>query len=140
MVRCQAKANKTVVVMSTLHRGSVCQIDGKKKPESVLYYNANKCGVDMLDSMCRHMSTKAGCRRWTLAVFCNILDLAGVNAWIILKKVTGSNIQRRTFLQKLAEQLLADAIAARSNDKPPVDVAPGKFGKRVNCQVKAKCK
>ena len=86
MVRCQAKANKTVVVMSTLHRGSVCQIDGKKKPESVLYYNANKCGVDMLDSMCRHMSTKAGCRRWTLAVFCNILDLAGVNAWIILKK------------------------------------------------------
>ena len=46
MVRYQAKANKTVVVMSTLHRGSVCQIDGKKKPESVLYYNANKCGVD----------------------------------------------------------------------------------------------
>ena len=70
MVRYQAKANKTVVVMSTLHRGSVCQIDGKKKPESVLYYNANKCGVDMLDSMCRQMSTKAGYRRWTLAVFC----------------------------------------------------------------------
>lgn len=140
MVRYQAKANKTVVVMSTLHRGSVCQIDGKKKPESVLYYNANKCGVDMLDSMCRQMSTKAGCRRWTLAVFCNILDLAGVNAWIIFKKVTGSNIQRRPFLHKLAEQLLADAIAARSNDEPPVDVAPGKLGKRVNCQVKAKCK
>ena len=101
MVRYQAQANKTVV-MSTLHRGSVCQIDGKKKPESVLYYNANKCGVNMLNSMNRQMSTKAGCRRWTLAVFCNILDLAGVNAWIIFKKVTGSNIQRRTFLHKLA--------------------------------------
>ena len=106
----------------------------------MLYYNANKCGVDMLDLMCRQMSTEAGCRRWTLAVFCNILDLAGVNAWIIFNKVTGSNIQRRTFLHKLAEQLLADAIAASSNDEPPVDVAPGKLGMRAKCQVKANCK
>jgi len=75
MDRYQAKANKTVVVMSTLHRGSVCmsnQIDGKKKPELLLYYNANKCGIDMLDLMCRQMSAKAGCRRWTLAVFGNL--------------------------------------------------------------------
>jgi Transposase IS4 len=100
MVRYQAKANKTAVVMSTLHRGSACQIDGKKKPESVLYYNANRCGVDMLNSICRQMSTKARCRRWTLAVFRNMLEQAGVNARIISKKVTGSNIQRRTFLHK----------------------------------------
>jgi hypothetical protein len=60
-VRYQAKANKTVVVLSTLHRDSVCLIDGKKKPESVLYYNANKCGVDILDTTCRQMSAKTGC-------------------------------------------------------------------------------
>jgi len=37
----------------------------------------------MLDAMCRLMSTKAACRRWPLAVFFNILDVAGINAWII---------------------------------------------------------
>jgi len=63
LAKYQAKPSKTVVVLSTQHAGAVCQSDGKKKPESVLYYNTNKCGVDMLDAMCRLMSTKAACRR-----------------------------------------------------------------------------
>ena len=88
LVKYQAKPGKTVVMLSTQHRGVVCQSDGKKKPESVVYYNKNKCGVDMLYSMCKQMSTKAGCRRWPLAVFYNIRDLAGVNAWIIFRKAT----------------------------------------------------
>jgi len=76
-VKYQAKPTKTVVVLSTLHKGAACQTDGKRKPEAVLYYNENKCGVDMLDSMCRQTTTKAGRRRWPLAVFWNILDIAG---------------------------------------------------------------
>jgi len=63
LVKYQAKPSKTVVVLSTQHAGVVCQSDRKKKPESVLYYNTNKCGVDMLDAMCRLMSTKAACIR-----------------------------------------------------------------------------
>ena len=40
LVKYQAKPSKTVqVVLSTHHAGAVCQSDGKKKPESVLYYN-----------------------------------------------------------------------------------------------------
>jgi len=63
LVKYQAKPTKTVVVLSTLHKvfASAYETEGKK-PEPVLYYNENKCGVDMLDSMCRQMSTKAGCR------------------------------------------------------------------------------
>jgi len=82
LVKYQAKPKKTVVMMSTLHRGAECQTDGKKKPESVLFYNENKCGVDVLDAMCKLMSTKASCRRWPLAVFFNVLDMAAVNSWI----------------------------------------------------------
>ena len=59
LVKYQAKPTKTVVMLSTPHKGAVCQSDGKKKTESVLYYNKNKCGVDMLDSMCKQLSTKA---------------------------------------------------------------------------------
>ena len=60
----------------------------------------------MLDSMCRQMSTKAASRRWPLAVFYNILDMAGVNAWIIFVKATESKLSRRKFLFKLAEELI----------------------------------
>jgi len=69
----QAKQNKSVLILSTLHRGAAREGDGKKKPEAVLYYNCNKCGVDMLDYMCREMSTKAACRRWPFAVFSTFL-------------------------------------------------------------------
>ena len=39
------------------------------------------------------------------AVFCNILDLSMINAWIILKKVTGSNMSRRTFMLEVIQDL-----------------------------------
>lgn len=139
LVRYQAKSKKVVVVLSTMHAGAVSQPDGKRKPESVLYYNQNKCGVDMLDSMCRQMSTKAGCRRWPLAVFYNILDMAGVNAWIIFKKATGSRISRRKFLHKLSEELI-DAAISENAPQPYLFSEEGKLLKRVQCQVKLKCK
>jgi len=59
-VKYQAKLCKTVVVLTTRHKGGMCQTDGKKKPESGLYYNKNKCGLDMLDAICRQTSTNAG--------------------------------------------------------------------------------
>ena len=131
-----------MVILSTLHRNAAKQPEGKKKPESILFYNANKCGVDMLDSMCRQMSTKAACRRWPLAVFCNILDLAGVNAWIIYRKKTGSSISRRQFLHVLSEQLRESAIHQRevAQPHPIIDAVSGKLKKRTKCQIKKKCK
>jgi len=110
LVKYQAKTSKTVALLSTLHKGASCETTGKKKPEAILYYNANKCGVDMLDSMCRKLTTKASCRRWPLAVFFNVLDIAGINAWIIYKKRTGSTMSRRRFLHKLAEELIGNSV------------------------------
>ena len=89
---------QTVQMLSTQHKGNRTQPDGKHKPETIIYYNNNKLSVDILDSMCRLMSTKAGCRRWPLAVFYNILDMAGVNAWILYTKSTNRHIARRNFL------------------------------------------
>ena len=139
LVKYQAKPSKTVVMLSTLHRGATCQMDGKKKPESILYYNENKCGVDMLDAMCRQMSTKAGCRRWPLAVFYNILDLAGVNSWVIFRKATGSNISRREFLRQLSSELTSATTAANTPAAVTASAATGLLEKRVNCQIKVAC-
>ena len=143
LVKYQAKPTKTVVVLSTLHKGAACQTDGKKKPESVLYYNENKCGVDMMDSMCRQMSTKAGCRRWPLAVFWNILDIAGINAWILFRKTTNSAIPRRQFLRQMSAELRATSTSPENMPTPTSTSWSSRttqLGKRVNCQVKATCK
>ena len=56
LTRYQAKAKKVVHIMSTQHTGTQCQVDGKRKPHTVLYYNENKFGVDMLDSVPRHVN------------------------------------------------------------------------------------
>jgi hypothetical protein len=111
LVRYKAKPSKTVYLLSTLHRGVSCEEDSKRKPSSIMYYNKNKCGVDMLDSMCRQLSTKAGSRCWPLAVFFNILDIAGVNAWIIFRKATGSRISRHRFLLSVSQELLKEENA-----------------------------
>ena len=56
------------------------------KLETVEFYNETNYGVDVTDQMARQYSVKAGSRRWPLAAFYNILDLAGINAFVLYKK------------------------------------------------------
>lgn len=134
LTRYQAKTKKVVHILSSQHRGAVRELEGKKKPDTVLFYNANKFGVDILDSMCRHLSTKSGCRRWPLAVFYNILDLAAVNAWILYRKQTGSRISRRNFILELSKELRKDHTAPQRPDDPPVVLQ-----QRVTCAIHVNC-
>ena len=60
---------------SSLHQHVHAQDDRKKKPDTILTYNVTKCGLDTIDQMARLYTTKAGTRRWPVAVFYNILDL-----------------------------------------------------------------
>ena len=146
--RYQAKPKKTVYVLSTQHKGNRTQVDGKKKLKSVIDYNNNKYGVDILESMCRQMSTKAGCRRWPLAVFHNILDFAAINA-LIFKKSTNRHVKRRNFLQ-LSAQLRKDddqlqaARTVRPGRQPRPIVGPHAprlepLERRVSCLVRSHC-
>jgi hypothetical protein len=106
----KAKKNKNVLLLSTRHeKGSVSSPLGKRKPNTVLFYNDTKYGVDCLDQMCKIYTVKSGVRRWPLALFFNLLDLAGINAWILYNKALGTNLNRRTFLKKLVDELTAGA-------------------------------
>jgi hypothetical protein len=142
LVSYQAKKNKTVNLISTLHRGIACGPEGKKKPDVITFYNKNKCGVDLLDSMCKAMTTKIGTRRWPFAVFCNLLDITAINAWIIFKKKTSSNISRRKFLFKLGEQLTEENMLSRNMASSQNKLqSPNSLclEKRVNCKVHINC-
>lgn len=102
----QCKRSKSVILLSTLHRD--VQIDTstpKKKPETVLFYNKTKVGVDVVDQMVRMYSVKAASRRWPMHVFYNVIDMALLNGWILFREITGSSISRRKYIQQVADEL-----------------------------------
>ena len=110
----QGKDRKNVLLLSSMHPDVEVGSDLKRKPETVAFYNMTKYGVDVVDQMCRKYSAKAASRRWPVQVFYNMLNLAGINAWILYKTVTGIKITRRHFIFKLAEELSAPYIHATS--------------------------
>ena len=75
---------KNVFVLSTVHTGVGTFSVAKAKPESVMYYNNTKYGEDVPDQMRRRTPSKA--ERWPVAVFYNILNLAGISVRILFKE------------------------------------------------------
>ena len=102
----QCKATKNVAVFSSLHLDILVSSheNPKKKPDSVLYYNKTKVGVNLYDQMTRFYSVKAARRRWPLLV-----DMAHINNWILYKHICQSSISRREFIQRVAEELTGRA-------------------------------
>ena len=88
----QCKPKKNVCVLSSLHMLVELGESEKKKPETVEFYNKTKCGVDVADQMARQYSAKAGTPRWPVAVFYNILDLAGINAFVYIYKTQCASV------------------------------------------------
>ena len=121
----------------------------KKKPETVTFYNKTKCGVDIADQMARQYTVKAGTRRWPVAVFYNILDLACINAYVLYKKKTGDAISRRNFMFQLATELREAHVQGKTAPRAAVlspffcnfyqnSMVDGSR-KRKQCQVGVNC-
>ena len=103
----QCKTSKSVVVLSSLHPDVQIpeEQNPKQKPETILFYNSTKVGVDVFDQMARMYSVKAASRRWPVHVFYNIIDMGLINSWIIYKSVCKSSISRKEYIQKIVEDL-----------------------------------
>ncbi|KAL6478191.1 hypothetical protein MHYP_G00140260 [Metynnis hypsauchen] len=83
------KTNKTVCVLSTMHQHVKISDDRKRKPNKVIDYNRMKCGVDIMDQKVRAYTVHAGTRRWPVAVFYNLLDLAAMNVHFCTRHAQG---------------------------------------------------
>ena len=104
-------------MISTLHDKAEIpkQNNPKKKPSTILTYNQTKCGVDSVDQMTRQYSVKAPTRKWPMQVWSNILNLIGINSWILYKNVNKTTkITRRRFLIKLIEEIAS--MTSENND------------------------
>lgn len=108
------KANKSVLILSSMHHTS--NIDpNTKKPEMVMFYNSTKGGVDMLDQKCAIYSTSRRTQRWPMAIFYRMLDISAVNAYIVSKmNQTQEKVLRFNFMKKLAEDLVKPHLERRA--------------------------
>ena len=82
----QCNPKKNVCVFSSLHMFVELGESEEKKPEKMEFYDKSKCGLDVADQMARQYSVKTGTHWWPIAVFYNILNLAGTNAFVLYKK------------------------------------------------------
>jgi hypothetical protein len=111
LVSYKAKSNKIVTLLSSQHKHVETYEGPKRKPNVILYYNKNKGGVDAADERIGTYTTKYKSRRWHTVFFCNILDQALLNAYV-LHSLHDSNWnankshRRRLFLKNVAEELI----------------------------------
>ena len=91
----------------------------KKLPEVVNFYNMSKGGVDCADQMIETYSSKFATRRWPVVLFCNLLDIAALNAYVLFEKlkVDGAGKEkRRSFIKRLGKGLCQELQEQRRSD------------------------
>ncbi|XP_059396143.1 uncharacterized protein LOC132128137 [Carassius carassius] len=137
------KRKKTVYILSSMH--SMIQTDNttKRKPNTVTLYNTTKCGVDVMDQMVREYTFGTGTRRWPVAVFYNMIDMAALNAHVLYQACTGRQERRVDFLVELARELANSHMCAKKARKEQllrIQPSTPSPGKRAMCQVKHQCK
>lgn len=108
------KRNKNVLLISTMHQGDNLNKD-TGKPEIIHTYNETKSGVDVVDKLCAQYNVARCTRRWPMVVFYSILNVAGINAFIVYNSNNSqSSLTRREVLVKLSSSLMYDHQKNRS--------------------------
>lgn len=110
------KDKRDVRILSTRHSLQMVST-GKKlkngdiqtKPESILYYNARKQGVDLSDQMSSYFTPLKKTIRWFHKVgFFVLLGTAIVNSAIVYKKLNSKKIQIAEFRTSVVDALIGD--------------------------------
>lgn len=114
MVSYVQKKNDCVLLLSTMHNDAIVSESFRNKPEIIEYYNETKSGVDQLDQKVKCFTTKRQSRRWPMAFFCNILDVAVNNSYILYTfKYPEENMSKRDYMKELCRQLMIPNMKRR---------------------------
>lgn len=135
----KSKPNKKVLLLSSKHKSIGIERSGKHIPETIRFYNSTKFGVDMTDQMARKYSVKSKSRRWPAQVFFNILDLAGINSWVLYRETTGEKISRQQFLFQLAEELAEDFQHEKQEDQENIQETSTKSSSGSCLRMRKRC-
>ena len=97
--------------------------------------------MDVFDQMVRLYTTHAATRRWPMAVWTNILDMAGLSSCILFRKASGSRISRHILILRLSDELTSAYVSNNKKSKlnDPEEDYQRPSGKRRKCAGK-QCK
>ncbi|KAJ4426864.1 hypothetical protein ANN_26663 [Periplaneta americana] len=110
------KKKKVVLLLSTVHHTDEIDPDSEesRKPYLLTFYNSTKGGVDMVDEYKARYSVARTSNRWPLTLFFTLLNIAGINSFIILKhNIRQFDMFRRKFLQTLSKELSRNYLLER---------------------------
>lgn len=114
LVSMPTKQNKIVIVLSTMHNTD--ETESKiGKPYQIVDYDDTKCVVDTVDLMCSRYSSARTTRRWPVVVFFRLLDIAGINSFMIFRTNNPQvKTARQTYTTNLALSLMEDNLKYRA--------------------------
>ena len=103
------KKSKNVLLLSTLHNDDKINKNTRvqQMPEIVTFYNATK-GVDSVDKVCFIYNRARNTRRWPMVIIYILLNVAGINGFIIYSKNENPRPKRRQFQKNLCLELVDD--------------------------------
>ena len=108
--------NRSVVLISSLH--SAAEIDEstneKREPSILTFYNKTKGCVDEVDKKINMYSTSRKNNRWPLTLFFRLLDIAGINAMVILRANKVVIQKRQKYLRELGIELTKEYVKRRA--------------------------
>ncbi|CAK1591007.1 unnamed protein product [Parnassius mnemosyne] len=113
------KKDKAVILISSCHHSASTDTE-TRKPTIIVDYNHTKGGVDEIDKKCAIYSCSRKTRRWPQAIFYRVLDIAGINAYVLYGQCEGTKLRRGDFLMHLSRELVLPALKQRVyNEKLP---------------------
>ncbi|CAD1472335.1 unnamed protein product, partial [Heterotrigona itama] len=102
----KSKATENVLLLSSKQNSINIEKNRKKLPQSIAYYNNTKPA--------RKYTVKSSSQRWPLQVFFNVIDLAGINSWILYKET----IEKFQEWQSQKVQYQIQQKQDKRNDRP----------------------
>ena len=96
-----------------------CGKEPKKLPEVINFYNKTEVEVDCADQMLETYSSKFPTIRWPVVLFCNLVDIAALNAYVLFDKlkVDGAQVENRwLFINRLGKGLCQELQELRRSD------------------------
>lgn len=115
IAKSKSKGKTNVLVLSTMHKDVAVGKDSRKKPNTIVFYDKTKGGVDIVDHRIGKYTTKAKSPRWPLNTFAFVLDTSIVNASTIFQELfPNDKVSSREFMWDLAKQLILPHMQRRA--------------------------
>lgn len=144
------RCKKNVYILSSVHSEVTAKDPATRRPNTVTSYQS-KCDVGVMDRTLRRQSVHSETRRWPVAVFYNMIDMAVLNAHVLYQACKGKRERWVIFMIELVHELADTHVTRWKAAKDALTSSPGKWGEQSpqkpsfplrpeRCQVKRGCK